>query len=182
MLFRSVFGDGGAVQELVEGAVNADVFVEYLSDKSALELDGIADLYAENGGGNDVFLANAGSDILFGQGGSDIFVYDSTDALIHGGSGIDILLSEDESLESLLGTDKVHDIELFVKGEDAESLTSLTALQDVGINVGSGSVTLSDAWTAQSDGTFINETANLTIETTLDAEIAGQQIILQNQS
>jgi hypothetical protein len=170
------------VQELVEGAVNAEVFVEYLRDKSALELDGIADLYADNGGGNDVFLANAGSDILFGQGGSDIFVYDSNDALVHGGSGIDILLSEDESLESLLGSDKVQDIELFVKGDGAESLTNLTALQGVGINVGSDSVTLSDDWQAQDNGTFINSTANLTIETTLEAEIAGQQIILQNQS
>ncbi|MBR3880865.1 MAG: VWA domain-containing protein, partial [Mailhella sp.] len=131
--------------------------------------------------GSDFIDGGAGSDILFGGSGSDIFVYDSTDALIHGGSGIDILLSEDDSLESLLGTDKVHDIELFVKGDGAESLTSLTALQDVGVNVGSNSVTLSEAWTAQSDGTFINETANLTIETTLEAEIAGQQIILQNQ-
>ena len=131
--------------------------------------------------GSDFIDGGTGSDILFGGSGSDIFVYDSNDALIHGGSGIDILLSEDDSLGSLLDTDKVHDIELFVKGDGAESLTSLTALQGVGVNVGNNTVTLSEAWTEQTDGTFINKTANLTIETTLEAEIAGQQTILQNQ-
>jgi len=175
-----IFGDGSSVQNLVEGAVNAGVFVEYFNDKSALELDGLADLYADIDGGNDVFRANAGSDILFGQGGNDIFVYDAADALIHGGSGIDILLSNDISLDSLLDTSQVQEVELFVKGADAESLTSLSALEGVGITVGSDSVTLSESWKPCDNGTFVNETADLSIETTLEVDTAAEQIILQS--
>ena len=132
-------------------------------------------------GGNDFINGGAGSDTLYGGSGSDIFVYDSEDALIHGGSGIDILLSNNDSLESLLESDKVQDIQLLVKGTGAESLTSLDALAGEGITVGENKVTLSNDW-VESNGTFINETASLTIEVSDEATIAGQQIIFQTQA
>jgi len=191
---NAVLSDGDDIKALNTAIQAKDTdalqsFADRLEDAYELSSDGGDMLFGGAGddvlfgmGGNDYLKGGAGEDVLFGGSGSDIFVYDSTDALIHGGSGIDILLSEDESLESLLGSDKGHDIELFVKGDGAESLINLSALQEVGINVGSESVTLSDEWHAQSDGTFINETAHLTIETTLDAEIEGQQIILQTQA
>jgi len=132
-------------------------------------------------GGNDFINGGAGSDTLYGGSGSDIFVYDQNDALIHGGSGIDILLSNNDSLESLLESGKVQDIELLVKGTGAESLTSLDALAGKGITVGEDRVTLSNDW-VRSDGLFTNETASLTIEVSDEATIAGQQIIFQTQA
>lgn len=131
--------------------------------------------------GNDFLDGNGGSDGLDGGEGSDIFVYDEADAFVQGGTGIDILLSDDSvSLDTLLGSGKVEDVEILVTGDNAESLTSLTALAEVGITVADGKVTLSDAWEQGPDHGFVNSSAHLTIETTLEATEAAGQIELQS--
>ena len=137
------------------------------------------------GAGDDVFRGmDDGADALFGESGSDIFVYDSADALVHGGLGIDVLLSGDTDthLNALLNDGKVQDVEVLVRGIRAVSLTSLDALADKGVTVGDDSVTLSNAWKDNGNGIFENTAEGLTIETTLEVNTAAEQIILQSNT
>ncbi|MBQ4326154.1 MAG: hypothetical protein IJC28_04510, partial [Mailhella sp.] len=141
------------------------------------------------GAGNDIFRGMGdGADALFGEGGSDIFVYDSADALVHGGLGIDVLLSgENVSLDALLASGQVEDVEVLVRGTGAESLTSLGALAGKGIEVNGNSVELT-GWTQGETRTSGDVTVttwtqgDLTIETTLEVNTAAEQIILQSNT
>jgi len=112
-------------------------------------------------------------------------VYDSADALVHGGLGIDVLLSGNDSthLDALLNGGKVQDVEVLVRGTGAESLTSLGELAGKGIEVNGNSVELT-GWTQGETRTSGDVTVttwtqgDLTIETNLAAE----QIILQSNT
>ena len=133
-------------------------------------------------GGDDYLDGGAGEDAIFGGAGNDIIVYDSNDYLVSGGSGIDFMVSGDETLtlDGLLGgtgdgSPIVKGIEVLLKGEDALSLTSLDQLaKDYGITLGTnaeGKETLildMDKWTEQEDGIYaFNGDADLTLETNL---------------
>ena len=192
-----IFGDAAA-QTFVEGAVNASVLEAYLRDMSEHELVSFAQKYDDSTGGNDVFLANSGSDILFGQGGSDIFVYDAADYFVSGGSGIDVLLGDAStpSLADLLsgtgaGQPKVSEVEVLLKSESL-SLTSIDSLRDeFGITVGESGITLGEGWEKVSSQATQSGTDAITVDTytyttadndtiTLETTLAANQIHLQN--
>ena len=192
-----IFGDSGA-QSLVEGAVNAEVLEAYLRDFSEHELKSFAEENDDPSGGNDVFVANSGSDILFGQGGNDLFVYDADDYFVSGGSGIDVLLGGDDtpSLDALLGGTAGEDapivssIEMLVRGVDADALSLTTLSADYGITVGDNSLTLGEGWHQQGDAVQVRNGDDIFTVTTyehddgisLETTIAEQQILLQTQS
>ena len=159
-------------------------------------------------GGDDYIDGGAGRDSIFGGDGDDIIVYDSNDYLVHGGSGIDFMVSDDAglTLESLLtGTGQgdgpiVKDVEVLITGKDALSLTSIDQLAEkYGITLGTGEngeETLSldmDKWQANDEGGFTytgQDGADLTLETTLepvsdaqsDAADVQQQVFLLSNS
>ena len=156
-------------------------------------------------------VEGSGNDMLFGMGGdgNDIVVYDGNDYLIDGGSGIDFIVSNDDSLSlnDLLTKSgrngnagpMVNGVEVLIKGEDALSLTSMDQLsKDYGVTIGhdaQGNETLTlnaDQWHANGDGSFDyvgQPGVDLTLETSLtpvthddaaDAAVQQQVFILQN--
>ena len=158
-------------------------------------------------GGDDYLDGGAGEDAIFGGRGNDIIVYDSNDYLVSGGSGIDFMVSGDETLtlNGLLGgtgdgTPIVDGIEVLLKGKDALSLTSIQELADkYGITLGTnpdGQETLTldmGKWTEQADGSYDfhggAEEGGLTLETNLqhdsdassdNGEMAQQVFILEH--
>ena len=163
-------------------------------------------LYGDNG--DDYLFGGSGNDYLDGGDGNDIVVYDGNDYLIDGGSGIDFIVSNDDSLSlnKLLtesgrngnGGPLVNGVEVLIKGEDALSLTSMDQLsRDYGITIdrdaqGNETLTLdSNQWKANDNGGFDYvgpQDADLNLETSLtpvthdDAADAVQQqvFILQN--
>ncbi len=126
------------------------------------------------GGGNDYLLGGNGEDVLFGGSGNDILVYDQNDVMIVGGSGIDFMVAEDDdlSLETLLnGTGAqapvVDGVEVLLTGNGVINLTDTAKLAEYGItlNADGTELTLSADWTASnSEGTFTNEGADLTLQ------------------
>ena len=133
-------------------------------------------------GGDDYLDGGAGEDAIFGGAGNDIIVYDSNDYLVSGGSGIDFMVSGDETLtlDGLLGgtgdgSPIVKGIEVLLKGEDALSLTSLDQLaKDYGITLGTnaeGKETLTldmDRWTYDNvNDVYTSNDGDLTLETNL---------------
>ena len=133
-------------------------------------------------GGDDYLDGGAGEDAIFGGAGNDIIVYDSNDYLVSGGSGIDFMVSGDETLtlNGLLGgtgdgTPIVDGIEVLLKGKDALSLTSLDQLaKDYGITLDTnaeGKETLileMDKWTYDKEnGVYTSNEGDLTLETNL---------------
>lgn len=128
------------------------------------------------GGGNDYLDGGAGHDYLYGGEGNDLMVYDADDYAVFGGSGIDVLLSNssEETLNDLLkgieGKPHVQDVELFLKGDGVENLTSMDDLTKYGIHVENDQVTLDTGkgWHLQEDSSNIyTNDAGLTLETTL---------------
>ena len=192
-----IFGDS-TYQNTVEGAVNAEVLEAYLRDFSEHELKSFAEENDDPSGGNDVFVANSESDILFGQGGNDLFVYDAEDYFVSGGSGIDVLLGGDDthSLDALLGGTAGEDapivssIEVLVRGVDADALSLTTLSADYGITVGDNGLTLGEGWHQQGDAVQVRNGDDIFTVTTyvhdegisLETTIAEQQILLQTQS
>ena len=193
------------------GADELDAFIQSVEGTDA---DGDDRLFGGTGndvllgmGGNDYLDGGAGEDAIFGGAGNDIIVYDSNDYLVSGGSGIDFMVSGDETLtlNGLLGgkgdgTPIVKGIEVLLKGEDALSLTSIQELADkYGIKLdtnpdGQETLTLDmSKWTEQQDGSYgFTGGADLTLETNLehdsgassesDGEMAQQVFILQNSN
>ena len=159
--------------------------------------------------GNDYMAGGEGSDAVMAGDGNDIVVYDGNDYLIDGGSGIDFIVSNDDSLSlnKLLtesGRDGhtgpiVNGVEVLIKGDDALSLTSMDQLsKDYGVTIdydaqGRETLTLNaDQWKANDDGGFDyvgQPGVDLTLETSLtpvthddaaDAAVQQQVFILQN--
>ena len=159
--------------------------------------------------GNDYMAGGEGSDAVMAGDGNDIVVYDASDYLIDGGSGIDFIVSDDNSLSlhELLtesGRDghdgpMVNGVEVLIKGDDALSLTSMDQLsKDYGVTIdrdaqGNETLTLNaDQWHANGDGSFDyvgKPDVDLTLETSLtpvthddaaDAAVQQQVFILQN--
>ena len=147
--------------------------------------------YLDGGFVADYLDSGAGSDTLNSGAGNIILIYDSinSDKTLDGGDAkdIDFLLSTDMtvSLDNLLNnTDTtkgplVSNIEVLVKGDDADKITNLTDLDDKGIKVNGNTVELSSAWEADKDNpqVFINEAEQLTLETTLTNE--GEDVVTQ---
>lgn len=157
-------------------------------------------------GGDDFIDGGAGEDAIFGGAGNDIIVYDQQDYLVSGGTGIDFMVSNDNTLtlDTLLSGGKdgkdgpiVDSIEVLITGKDALSLTSIQDLADkYGIELGTnpaGQETLTldmGKWTEQADGSYdFNGDANLTLETNLphdsttssdNGEMAQQVFILEH--
>jgi hypothetical protein len=71
---------------------------------------------------------------------------------VDGGSGVDFLVGDDESITDLLkgkGKEDVSNVEVFIRGKDVNNLTDLGQLAKIGISVsqdGKG-VTLDSSWT-----------------------------------
>ena len=163
-----------------------DAFIDSVENPDA---DGDDRLFGGTGndvllgmGGNDYLDGGAGEDAIFGGAGNDIIVYDSNDYLVSGGSGIDFMVSGDETLtlNGLLGgkgdgTPIVKGIEVLLKGEDALSLTSLDQLaKDYGITLdtnaeGKETLTLDmGKWTYDNaNDVYTSNDGNLTLETNL---------------
>ncbi len=141
----TLYGEGGS--DVITGGDGIDTL--YGGDGTDVLYGQAGDDFLYGGAGDDVLSGGAGADTLKGEAGNDIFVYDPEDLFIQGGDGIDILLSNvnlqhgspaDLNLASLTsagegGTAKADGIEMIVKGINAESLTSLDALADMGISI-----------------------------------------------
>lgn len=159
-----LIGDGqGDLQSVIEDAVNAETFRDFLDLKSPEELESYMSKFETEDDGNDTLEGGDGNDLLFGMGGddfidggagedaifggsgNDIIVYDKADYLVSGGSGIDFMVSDDSglTLDTLLSGGKdgkdgpiVDSIEVLLKGDAALSLTSLDQLaRDYGITL-----------------------------------------------
>lgn len=129
-------------------------------------------------GGNDYLFGGEGRDSLYGGDGDDLIVYDPTDYLVQGGDGIDFLLSgndEELHLQDLLNNndpDKgplVSDVEVLLKGDAIDGLTSLGDLKDYGITVEDDKLSLSGDWSG-SEGKYTyngEDGKSFTLETTL---------------
>lgn len=203
----------GTTVDSIKG-MRADELDAFIQSVEGTDADGDDRLFGGTGndvllgmGGNDYLDGGAGEDAIFGGAGNDIIVYDSNDYLVSGGSGIDFMVSGDETLtlNGLLGgkgdgTPIVKGIEVLLKGEDALSLTSIQELADkYGIKLdtnpdGQETLTLDmSKWTEQQDGSYgFTGGADLTLETNLehdsgassesDGEMAQQVFILQNSN
>ncbi len=133
-------------------------------------------LFGDNG--DDFFDGGAGADTICGGSGNDIIVYDAADLLVDGGEGIDFLVSNNDelSLNGLLSdaSDEsgVQNVEVFIIGESALSLTSMDQLQAYGIVTKTddqGNETLHldmSMWTESSAGkyTFKDTGVDLTLQ------------------
>jgi len=164
--------------------------------------DGVDSLFG--GVGVDFIDGGDGADTLNGGSGSDIFVYDPDDVLVQGGDGLDFLLGNDATpdLGDLLQNGSVSQVEILVRGLEAGDLTNakittpglgLTAMEEMADKLGitvntdsvilegwklSGSKTVGEGSEAVTVTTYVN--GGYSIETTLEAEVTSQQIILQN--
>ena len=150
--------------------------------------DGNDQLYGGSGddllfgmGGDDYLVGGLGSDILFGGAGNDIVVYDKEDFMVSGGSGIDFMVTTDDTvtLDALLTTSGrdgkggpiVEGIEVLLKGEDALSLTNMEQLASkYNITVEDNEIRLGEGWSKQGtdNNTYIfygnDDTPQLTME------------------
>ncbi|MBP3731148.1 MAG: hypothetical protein J6I40_06750 [Mailhella sp.] len=152
---------------------------------------GEGDDYLNGGEGDDYLNGGEGRDILVGGSGNDILVYDANDYVLEGGDGIDFLLSNDGkvSLEDLLNNDtetgpKVNDVEVLLKGEGIDSLSSLADLAKEGITLEDGKVEL-EGWKQNADNPNVFTHGDLTLETTLTVESVDMEaqtavLIMQN--
>ncbi len=153
----------------------------------------------DGGAGNDFLDGGTGTNTLSGGDGNDILVRHAGDT-IHGGKGLDVLLTDDSSanLDTLLSSaNKVDSVEVAIKGLDSAhanaplSLTDLSKLAAVGINISDSTngtvMTLSSDW-SQNGNTFTNTNANLQLttsnltSTTHDASTEEAKFILNNNN
>ena len=191
---------GGDGNDLLAGGVGDDILYGGDGQNHLYGGDGNDHLYG--GSGND-FLdgGDGGANELYGGAGNDVLVFHQGD-IIDGDSGLNVLISGgSESLDTLLGSGNVSHVDVLVQdagtasGDATSSLTSLTALSNVGINMGgqaadgSHSITLdSTQWTTLDGGhSFTNATADLTITTTSSVQVTDptaeqQQFVLKVSS
>lgn len=188
--------DGQADAQSIADAAAGDAAAYAASAVSADMMDEADDT------ADKTLFGTEGNDFLYGGDGSDLIVYDSTDYLIHGGEGIDVLLSGSDAglhLEELLRPDsegkgpRVEDVEVLIKGADDLDLTGMDDLAaKLGVTIDGDSMSLSGDWTrdekASSDeySVFTHE-SGVTLETSLtpvqaEAESQIQQFILQNSN
>ena len=147
------------------------------------------------GFGDDFLDGGVGNDYLYGGAGNDIIVYDGNDFLIDGGSGIDFMVSDEGglSLDDLLNSSGkeghsgpiINDIEVLISGSDALSLTNIDQLAaDYGITIGEEGRTLTldtSLWKQDGDKFSYTGGKDLTLETTLEPSLAGDDAEVQTQ-
>ena len=147
------------------------------------------------GFGDDFLDGGVGNDYLYGGAGNDIIVYDGNDFLIDGGSGIDFMVSDEGglSLDDLLNSSGkeghsgpiINDIEVLISGSDALSLTNIDQLAaDYGITIGEEGRTLTldtSLWKQDGDKFSYTGGKDLTLETTLELSLAGDDAEVQTQ-
>ena len=87
-----IIGDGqGDLQSVIEDAVNAETFRDFLILKSPEELESYMSKFETQNDGKDTLDGGAGDDLLFGMGGDDILRGGDGNDLLFGGSGNDYL-------------------------------------------------------------------------------------------
>lgn len=168
---------GGGGNDILSGGTGDDIL--YGNGGDDYLFGGAGNDFLDGGYGLGHLYGEAGVNHLYGGEGNDIMVYHDGD-ILDGGAGLDFMLVDStEGLNSLLGAAK--GVEVAIKGDnDGQTaselgLTNLDKLADVGIHVAENNVdgkhtttmTLSDAWTHNVDGTYTNGTAHLTLSTTL---------------
>lgn len=85
-------GDGtDGLQSIIEKAVNAETFRDFLDLKSPEELDSYISQFETEDDGNDQLDGGNGDDLLFGMGGDDKLYGGDGNDLLFGGSGNDFL-------------------------------------------------------------------------------------------
>ena len=138
----------------------------------------------ENGAAGDDYLnGGAGEDIMFGGAGNDLMVYDSEDAIIDGGAGIDFLLTDASGLD-LANLEKVSNVEVLLT-VDSTKINDLTSIDDLAEKCG---ITLTDAnrdgnaetmtldaasWSPSGDG-YTNEDFGLDLTTNLVEDTSNE--------
>ena len=142
------------------------------------------------GDGNDYLDGGAGADALHGGAGNDILRYDPDDVLADGGKGIDFLVGKSApgDLDSLFAAGKIKNIDALITDhggtatDDTASLTSMTALEHVGITVqdtdGKATIVLDSSWKAvEGEGhTFVNIAADLHISVAHSASVSEDTV------
>ena len=87
-----LIGDGqGDLQSVIEDAVNAETFRDFLDLKSPEELESYMSKFETEDDGNDTLEGGDGNDLLFGMGGDDQLFGGAGDDILIGGSGNDYL-------------------------------------------------------------------------------------------
>ena len=87
-----LIGDGqGDLQSVIEDAVNAETFRDFLDLKSPEELESYMSRFETEHDGNDTLEGGDGDDLLFGMGGDDQLDGGAGDDILIGGSGNDYL-------------------------------------------------------------------------------------------
>lgn len=154
--------------------------------------------------GDDFIDGLGGKDTIYAGAGNDIIVYDPTDYLVDGGSGIDFLLGEKDSLSlkemmnNYENNDSengpmVHDVEIMITGgslTDIKNLDDLAAKYNLDISRNDrgeiDKVALGEGWNRKDgedgDSTHTFTNGDITLETTLaETDPASQEIILVAQ-
>ena len=181
---------------------NETQFENFLSRVKGTEDNGDDMLFGGTGddvligmGGDDYLNGGEGSDAIFGGAGNDIIVYDQNDYMVSGGSGINFMVTNEENVDLNLnylltksGREGhngpiVDGINVLIKGDDALSLTNMDQLaSEYGISINQdGNLELDASKWTESNGTFTNEEANLTLETTLTPQTSTQNETLDQQ-
>jgi len=138
--------------------------------------------HLDGGAGNDFLDGGTGTNILAGGDGNDILVHHDGD-VISGGSGIDVLLTDnpEDDLSKLLDSSSDHSVEVAIKATDADpahsplSLTDSTKLAAVGISIDGTAMTFSEKWAPAADASssgnaFNNANDHLALSTNLVAD------------
>ena len=85
-------GDGtDGLQSIIEKAVNAETFRDFLDLKSPEELESYMSKFETENDGNDTLEGGDGNDLLFGMGGNDQLDGGDGNDLLFGGSGDDYI-------------------------------------------------------------------------------------------
>jgi hypothetical protein len=118
--------DGDAGNDIVDGGTGNDIVKG--GDGNDLLFGGAGDDRLEGEAGDDTLDGNVGADTLLGGEGDDTLVFDSTDALIDGGNGLDTLIIKETGT---LDFSNVHNIETIdLTGNGTQDITGLS-LNDV---------------------------------------------------
>ena len=186
-----------AIQNL-EGNPQSGNFKNFLDSVEGTSNDGNDQLFGGSGddllfgmGGDDYLNGGAGEDYLFGGSGNDIIVYDENDFMVSGGEGIDFMVTDkDLTMDDLLASGRngntgpiVDGIDVLIKGDDALSLTNMDQLaSEYGISINQdGNLELDASMWEGANGTFTNDSAGLTLETTLTPQTSTQDENLEQQ-
>lgn len=134
------------------------------TDGDDILLGGDGDELIFGGSGDDFIDGGEGRDTIYAGDGNDIIVYDQQDYLVSGGSGIDFMVSDDNTLtmDTLLSGGKngqdgpiVDSIEVLITGTNALSLTSLEQMAEkYGISINGSSLELDSTLWAEADNGY----------------------------